>query len=83
MRVPWQFEEPACAEVGGNFWFPEKNDSSIEMTIAKNICSSCTHKTECLEWAIDNFEHGIWGGTNNLTRQRIRAKRSKQSAKSN
>ena len=78
MRGPWHYEEPACAEVGGDFWFPEQSDSSIEMTMAKTICNSCTHKTECLEWAVENEQYGIWGGTNNTMRASIRRMRAKR-----
>lgn len=75
MRGPWQFEEPRCAEVGGEFWFPEREESSTHVAFAKSICNQCSHKTECLEWALVNERVGIWGGTNEKTRQRIRSKR--------
>jgi len=76
MRGPWQFEEPRCAEVGGEFWFPDKEENSdINSAFAKSICSQCLHNTECLEWALANERFGIWGGTNEKTRQRIRYKR--------
>ena len=81
MRGPWQFEEPSCAEVGGDFWFPDKAEDSAELRLAKKICASCTHKTECLEWALENERFGIWAGTNERTRQQIRGRRN--SVKSN
>ena len=81
MRGPWEFEEPRCAEIGGDLFFPEKNEDTAELKLAKKICNSCTHKVECLEWAIAAPErHGIWGGLNPRTRQRIRAMRKKKSA---
>jgi len=83
MTAPWNFTEPACAEVGGDFWFPDKADTSSEMYLAKSICGSCTHKTECLEWAINNERFGIWGGTTEMQRASIRRMRNKRSAKSN
>ena len=83
MRVPWNYEEPACAEVGGDFWFPEKAEDSREIKMAKQLCLSCTHKTECLEWAINNEMFGIWGGKTANERQRIRTMRRKNSARSN
>lgn len=79
MRGPWQFENPSCAEVGGDFWFPDKADTSNEMYLARSICGSCTHKTECLEWAVENEHFGIWGGTNEQMRVRIRKGRSVKS----
>ena len=83
MTAPWEFEEPACAEVGGDFWFPEKSDSSNEMFLAKSICGSCTHKVDCLEWAINNEPFGIWGGTTEMQRASIRRMRSKRSVNFN
>lgn len=80
MRVPWNYEEPKCAEVGGDFWFPEKNEDSTEIRMAKRLCGLCTHKTECLEWAIDNEMFGIWGGYTSKERQRIRTLRKNKSA---
>lgn len=81
MTAPWEFEEPACAEVGGDFWFPEATEVTKELQLAKRICDSCTHKTECLEWAIDNEHYGIWGGTTPRGRSLIR--RMRKSVKSN
>lgn len=83
MKVPWEFEEPACAEVGGDFWFPDKSDSSREMYLAKSICASCTHKVDCLEWALQYERFGIWGGTTDSQRASIRRMRKNKSAKSN
>jgi WhiB family redox-sensing transcriptional regulator len=80
MRGPWQYEKPLCSEVGGDFWFPEQNGIAVELQMAKKICSSCTHKTECLEWALDNEDFGIWGGTTNLERRKIKKLRRKKSA---
>ena len=80
MRVPWLFEEPACAEIGSDFWFPEKAEDSYEIRTAKKLCGSCTHKSECLEWGISNEAFGIWGGLTAKERQRIRTMRKRKSA---
>ena len=78
MRGPWQFEEPACAEIGGDLWFPDKNEDTREMRMAKQLCLSCTHKTECLEWAVKNEMFGIWGGKSAVERKNIRRMRAKR-----
>lgn len=72
MRAPWNYEDPSCASVGGEFWFPEKeaseygltvvNFQSAEVTLAKTICNSCPHKQECGQWGIKHERFGIWGG---------------------
>lgn len=72
MREPWKFENPRCASVGGNFWFPEKdvaeggietfNGLAPETKLAKAICGTCVHKQECMQWGLKHETHGIWGG---------------------
>lgn len=78
MREPRDYEAPACAEVGGDFWFPEKEARSIgqiEVNFAKSICRSCPHQAECAEWGIKYEAHGIWGGLVSRERYKIRSKR--------
>ena len=78
MRRPEQFESPACATVGGDFWFPEKDAGSyntVEMVTAKSICRTCPHRTECAEWGITKELHGIWGGLTPKDRIAIRRQR--------
>ena len=75
MRVPWEYEEPACAEVGGDLWFPDKGEEALYLNMVKGICASCTHKVECLEWGIANEPFGIWGGTGASQRRRMRNRR--------
>jgi len=41
---------------------------------AKKLCIGCVYVTECLAWALQENEPGVWGGT--TTRQRIRMRRS-------
>ena len=78
MREPRFYENPACATVGGDFWFPEKeagSSNTTEMVMAKSICRRCPHQAECLEWGIQNEMHGIWGGVAEGERRLIRRKR--------
>ena len=84
MRGPWEYEDPSCASVNGNFWFPEKaylqddntvfNGQSEEVKLAKSICKSCTHKIECQQWGLQYELHGIWGGLSEADRRPIRAR---------
>ena len=78
MREPRFYENPACATVGGDFWFPENdpaNRNTIEVAIAKSICRRCPNQEECAEWGIQNENFGIWGGLNEGQRRLIRRKR--------
>jgi WhiB family redox-sensing transcriptional regulator len=71
MRPPREFENPLCAQVDGELWFPEKGDNS---SVAKTICGNCIHITECAEWGTKHESFGIWGGLSAKERQRIRKK---------
>ena len=64
--------------IGGDLWFPDKNEDTREMRMAKQLCLSCTHKTECLEWAVKNEMFGIWGGKSAVERKNIRRMRAKR-----
>jgi WhiB family transcriptional regulator, redox-sensing transcriptional regulator len=78
VREPRFYENPACATVGGDFWFPENDATSrntTEVAIAKSICRRCPHKTECAEWGIQNENFGIWGGLNEGQRRLVRRQR--------
>lgn len=54
-----------CASADPEEWFPEQGSSSQR---AKKICGGCPVIDECLQFAIDNGEHGIWGGTSRRER---------------
>lgn len=75
MREPREFEDPLCAQTGGDFWFPEKGDSrSYELIYARSICNNCIHQSECAEWGIHNERYGIWGGLTEWDRKQLRRK---------
>jgi WhiB family transcriptional regulator, redox-sensing transcriptional regulator len=40
--------------------------------IAKAICAGCPVRVDCLAWALHAGEVGIWGGTTDADRRRIR-----------
>lgn len=60
--------EPACAgAVNPNLWFPEyqKDRKKEQYALAVAVCSTCSVKQACLEYALEyNDLDGIWGGTN-------------------
>jgi WhiB family redox-sensing transcriptional regulator len=82
MREPWNYESPGCASVGGEFWFPERSldaseiklfsYSAPEVLLAKSVCNSCIHKTECKQWGLEHERFGIWGGLTEGEREPIR-----------
>jgi WhiB family redox-sensing transcriptional regulator len=73
MRVPINFEDPLCSQVDTELFFPDKGDY-YKAQVAKKICRRCPHLQECLEWALVNERHGVWGGTNARDRMAMRTK---------
>ena len=61
---PWM-AQAVCASADPEEWFPEKGSSS---QTAKKICSGCPVVKECLQFALDHNEYGIWGGTSRRER---------------
>jgi WhiB family redox-sensing transcriptional regulator len=79
LRKPSDYENPLCAQVGGDLFysddFDEKGeDSLIRFKMAKKICTDCEHINECYMWGLKYEQHGIWGGTTPSDRKDIRRK---------
>jgi WhiB family transcriptional regulator, redox-sensing transcriptional regulator len=80
-RGPQDYEAPSCAQVGGDFWFAEKDVDDSELKVitdyrfAKSICNSCPHKIECAEWGLEHELWGMWGGL--TPRERVYIRRRK------
>ena len=65
----WRLEA-LCAETDPEAFFPEKGGSTRD---AKRVCTGCTVRAECLEFALANDERfGIWGGLSERERRRLR-----------
>ena len=78
MREPREYEAPLCAEVGGDYWFPEdlsSNGRNGDTALAKSICGNCRHRNECAEWGINRERYGVWGGLSANQRRIIRIQR--------
>ena len=66
---PWRFRA-ACRTVDPGLFFPGSGCLSNQ---AKQICSTCPVRDQCLNHALTAGEwYGIWGGTTAQERQRIR-----------
>lgn len=57
-----------CASSDPEAWFPEKGASAHR---AIKICGTCPVIDECLQFALDNNEKGVWGGTSHSERLRL------------
>ena len=50
-------------------WFPELCHSAAQ---AKAVCARCACRVNCLQYAIDHHESGVWGGTTERQRRQPR-----------
>lgn len=69
LRFPRFRNQARCSEVDPDLWFPEPGGSSAP---AKRICLGCEARTECLEFAIQHGEKGVWGGLSEEQRRATR-----------
>lgn len=67
-----RWDTAACAETDPELFFPERGESSFE---ARNVCADCPLRQPCLEYALAHKEYGVWGGTSERQRQRLRRQR--------
>jgi WhiB family transcriptional regulator, redox-sensing transcriptional regulator len=59
-----------CAETDPELFFPENGGSVRD---AKQVCSRCPVRAECLAYALDtNQRFGVWGGLSERERRQIR-----------
>lgn len=73
---PWM-QDALCAEVDPDMFFPNRGDAE-GADLARDICSRCPVKAECLEFAIRTTQaHGVWGGKSPRQIADIRAKRKR------
>jgi WhiB family redox-sensing transcriptional regulator len=76
----WQFKA-ACRGPQAAVFFPpptfeRKDDKAEREGRAKQICTQCSVRQECLDYAVAIREpHGIWGGLNELERKPLLGER--------
>lgn len=73
-RPDW-FDERNCRDVDTRLFFPMQGENHLSAA-AKAVCAGCTVREQCLQFALDNEERfGIWGGTSEKQRRRMRRDR--------
>lgn len=72
--------EGACRGMDTNLFFPSSGGNQ-SCVAAKQVCAGCGVRVECLEFALAEREvWGVWGGTSEKERRRIRRERAKGQA---
>ncbi len=75
VRPAWT-RDAACQETPGVSFFP-KVGASVEP--ARRVCADCLVRQECLDHAlVNNIRHGVWGGTSERERKRLRTSRRQE-----
>lgn len=63
----------ACAQVDPDLWFPEMGSGANTTRHAVAVCRQCPLIHDCLAYALPRALDGIWGGTTEGQRRRMRA----------
>lgn len=72
---PKWMEQGSCRGYSPDTFFPSDGVGVIR---TQRICAACPVRAECLEYALVNhIEHGVWGGTSERERLRIRRARAR------
>jgi WhiB family transcriptional regulator, redox-sensing transcriptional regulator len=64
-----------CNGLPTDAFYPPRHGTS-EAHIAKRVCHRCPLEQTCLDWAVDHYETGVWGGTSDTERAVIRRRRA-------
>jgi len=74
MNQEWR-ERANCKGIETSLFYPEKGHEGQGID-AKAVCWGCVVREECLSYALKIGERfGIWGGTSERQRKRMRAER--------
>jgi len=77
MRYPQFTGSEPCAQVGSELFFtPEHSYLYRDLNTVKALCDSCPMQEPCLEYALHVKVVGIWGGTTEAQRDKIRRQRN-------
>jgi WhiB family redox-sensing transcriptional regulator len=69
---------PACASEDPELFFPigETGLALLQVEEAKVVCRRCPLIESCLQGALERNELGVWGGTDDAERRRIKRRRA-------
>lgn len=70
MDIP-DTRQAACYGIPTDMFFPRGDEQAL-LAAAKRVCRNCPIADACLQYAVANHMQGVWGGTSELERDRIR-----------
>ena len=73
MSRPEWFADAECRGLDPELFHPTGREDAIERALAeaRTICRRCDVQAECLAFALNGRESGIWAGTSDAQRRRI------------
>jgi WhiB family redox-sensing transcriptional regulator len=89
---PSWFDHAKCKGLPGTLFYAEYQHNNSQVSEAKSVCLGthqdhpgvCPVLQECLDYAIANGErYGVWGGTSERERRRIKRQRHREAALAN
>lgn len=74
-RAVLNSDDAACTNEDPEAFFPVGSSgfAHAQIAYAKSICQGCPIQQACLRQALDWAAQGVWGGTTELERERMRA----------
>lgn len=75
-RPGWQ-TYAACRGVGADVFFPERGGT---LAAARELCSRCPVRPQCLAFALEVDADGYWAGTSERDRRRLARARRREAA---
>ncbi len=82
-RPAWH-ADAACAELPTDEFFPSGSTGKAfdQITLAKAICATCPVAVQCLDYALDTGQDGVWGGMTEDERRAERRRRQRRKGRS-
>ena len=66
-------DQANCIGIDVDMFFTEEGSGTFrDENLLKRICSACTVKIECLDYALNHQVQGWWGGTSEIQRKKLR-----------
>lgn len=66
------YQQAKCRLVDPAIFFPDKHANAHTIKSAKQVCARCPVISECLAYALTADVEGVWGGTVQRERNRMR-----------
>lgn len=79
---PWMGQALCQGSLESDLFFPpsDGHQSRTQIAAARAYCRHCPVVQPCFEYAMEHNLYGIWGGSTDRDRRRIKGQNSKQQA---